>query len=137
MIACWNQGYCRDFGDRPTLPLFIADYQLTFYANLPPPPDGQRRGTLYMIKKNKFYDIVQGRVIVRNQGSLVAGTPLDHHTPKRQRIEMFAAAERFYSYDAASQISVEAALAGCLSIVVPVEGISKEQWLSSVGDLFK
>lgn len=36
--------------------------------------------------------------------------------------------ETFVSYDHATFISVQAALSGCLSIVIPQEGLSREEW---------
>ena len=37
---------------------------------------------------------------------------------------------QFISYDTSSYHSVQAALAGCISIVIPDEGVSKEEWIS-------
>lgn len=47
---------------------------------------------------------------------------------------MFARAEAFHSLDAATFRSVEAAMAGATSVVVPEEGVSKQEWLETVGD---
>lgn len=42
--------------------------------------------------------------------------------------EVFRRYERFISYDITTWLSVQAALCGCLSIVVPDEGITAEDW---------
>lgn len=43
-------------------------------------------------------------------------------------VEMFNKYNTFISYDHATYISIQAALCGCLSIIVPEEGVTKEQW---------
>jgi hypothetical protein len=42
--------------------------------------------------------------------------------------KVFDQYETFISYDHATFISVQAALSGCISIIVPQEGLSKEEW---------
>jgi len=44
--------------------------------------------------------------------------------------DMFNYSEALYAYDAATFISVQAALCGCLSIVIPDENVSAEKWYS-------
>lgn len=44
-------------------------------------------------------------------------------------LDIFNKCKRFYSYDNETHISVIAALCGCESIIVPRDGISKEEWL--------
>lgn len=56
---------------------------------------------------------------------------LPKKTPKRERLEKFARAKLFYSADPATFMSVEAAMAGCLSVVQPVPGVSKEEWMKT------
>jgi len=43
-------------------------------------------------------------------------------------LQLFNQHERFISLDHASYHSVQAALCGCISIVIPEEGITKEEW---------
>jgi hypothetical protein len=42
--------------------------------------------------------------------------------------EIFNTTEKFYSYDTCTYISTLAALCGCISIVMPEEGLDKEIW---------
>jgi hypothetical protein len=42
----------------------------------------------------------------------------------------FRESEVFYSYDSATFLSLHAALCGCTSIVIPDEGMTKDQWLN-------
>ena len=50
--------------------------------------------------------------------------------------ELFNKTQKFYSYDTYTFLSVQAAMCGCISIVVPDPKVSKEQWLSG-SRLFK
>jgi hypothetical protein len=52
-------------------------------------------------------------------------------TPKRERLEKFARAELFYSTDPATFMNIEAAMAGCLSVVQPVPAVSKAEWMQT------
>lgn len=62
----------------------------------------------------------------------IDGNVLPSDMSKRERMKLFATAESFYSYDAGTWRNVEAALAGAKSVVLPVEGVSKEEWLRSI-----
>lgn len=50
-------------------------------------------------------------------------------------IKIFNTYETFISYDHATFLSVQAALCGCLPIIIPEEGVSKEEW--KMKDLIK
>ena len=47
-------------------------------------------------------------------------------------LEIFNRCEYFVSYDPCTFLSIIAAFCGCISIVYPVEGLSKEEWLSTI-----
>jgi hypothetical protein len=57
---------------------------------------------------------------------------IDYNTVNNleQTAELFNTTERFYSYDTYTMLSVQAAMCGCISIVIPDETISKEGWLN-------
>jgi hypothetical protein len=55
-----------------------------------------------------------------------AHTPLDY-------IKIFNNKKFFISYDSITFLSVIAALCGCISIVKKVDGLSKEDWLNTIG----
>jgi len=47
-------------------------------------------------------------------------------------LEVFNKKQTFISYDHVTFLSVQAALSGCVSIVIPPEDLSKESWRSSI-----
>ena len=55
---------------------------------------------------------------------------MDPSLGKRERLELLSRSNTFISLDPATFRSVEAAMVGCISIVIPVTGVSKSEWLS-------
>ena len=49
---------------------------------------------------------------------------------KSERLNLLSRSKYFISLDPATFRSVEAAMIGCISIVIPVPGVSKEEWSS-------
>jgi hypothetical protein len=137
LIACFSPGFCADFNasNHATVPLRVLDYEFEHYLNVQPPPAG-RAGVLTFRRKPHFSSPTLGRISVADTVFPVPETPLQDED-KRSRIEQYARAERFYTADPATFRSVEAAMAGTLSVVMPVPGVTKAEWLASVGDEFK
>lgn len=50
---------------------------------------------------------------------------------QEQCIEIFNNCEYFISYDPLTFLSIIAAMCGCLSIVYPVDGLTKQQWIQT------
>lgn len=133
LIACYGQGVCSSFNRSRfhTVPLRVSDYQFTQFLNLPVAES--REGNINFRAKDTFFSSRSG-AIRRNDTFPRNGTVMERSTGKRERLEMFARAETFYSLDAATFRNVEAAMAGATSIVFPVEGVSKDEWLRTVGE---
>jgi hypothetical protein len=87
------------------------------------------------------FDLFKNMNIMRNGSCYIvkkgAGKPLTWHDKNAINVEgrdnaalayLFNACETFISYDDACFLSVQAAMCGCLSIVVPKDGMSKEDW---------
>jgi hypothetical protein len=53
------------------------------------------------------------------------------HTSCNQYLEIFNQYEYFVSYDPYTFLSIISAFCGCISIIYPVEGMTKEDWLST------
>jgi len=85
---------------------------------------GERKGDCYLIKKGNDKE--------HNAHSETA-TKLDDYPSKggnEYLSAVFNRCEMFISYDGATWLNVMAALCGCVSVVMPIEGISAEQWKS-------
>lgn len=135
LIACFSPGYCADFNGSTyhLVALRVFDYQFMHFLNVVRPTN--RSGYVTFRHKEKFETLKLG--IIDTSGQFpVPENPLKDGG-KRSRIEQYAQAERFYSMDPATFRSVEAAMAGTLSVVVPVPGVSKVEWLESAGDEFQ
>lgn len=83
------------------------------------PADGAKRyGTAYCLRKGKNRRLAHDT----KDSTLIDG--LSHE----QIAEIFRRVEVFYSYDLYTYYSSLATLCGCTSVVLPEEGLSKEQW---------
>jgi hypothetical protein len=136
LIACFSPGFCSGFD--PSLfhmtPLRVVDYEFAHFLNLRTPAGG-RSGAMTFGRKKTFHSAQAGSIPIN--GTLpVPENPLPDGD-KRARLKHFARLDRFYSTDPATFRSVEAAMAGATSIVMPVPGVSKSEWLASVGDEFR
>lgn len=145
-IACYSKGICRQFDDSwHKHPLTVVDINLDivdtidtnrirdidvvyFYSsrkekNLWIDREGLKRSVVdrvgfdYMIMNTfKFLN----KTVIRMNESM----------SKVERLELLSRTNFFISLDPATFRSVEAAIVGCLSIVIPIPGVSKEEWLS-------
>lgn len=84
---------------------------------------GQRSGTCYMLRKGK------GRPIAHELTNSILIDDLSHE----ETAKIFNQSESFISYDMYTMYSQYAALCGCVSIVVPEEGLSKAAWQPEEG----
>lgn len=103
------------FNRFPDNQLFIADYFLEVYqqSNF-----GPRHGSCFMVRKGK------DRVLDLHPADAVQVDGLSH----RQMAEVFNRCEFFFSYDLYTMYSAYACMCGCKSIVLPIEGMSMEDW---------
>lgn len=144
LIACYSDRICKGFDATFTrIRMRAIDYGLENFENLPRPKE--RAGTvLYGWKKawkshERFTTAAPDLPpsLLTREGSAFynfqhgSNETLSKRTPKRERLEKFARAELFYSTDPATFMNVEAAMAGCLSVVQPVPGVSKAEWMQT------
>lgn len=82
------------------------------------------------IKGKTCYTIRKGTRTVRDKHPEDAIQILDYQDQQlgEELIKIFDECETFISYDCNTFLSVHAALRGCNSVVIPYEGVSKEQW---------
>lgn len=81
--------------------------------------DGERSGSAYLVKKG------QGRAIVHDLSQSVLVDSIDH----RGKAAAFNQARYFYTYDPYTLYSRYAALCGCIPIIVPMPGMTRDQWV--------
>lgn len=82
---------------------------------------GSRKGSCYILRKGK------GRPL---QHDLKDSIPIDG-LPHNEIAEIFNSVKYCISYDLYTMYSTYAAMCGCISIVIPEPGLSKEQWRPS------
>ena len=104
--------------------LKIVHYAHEYY-NLNDVPSG-RKGTAYCLRKGKYKPIQHDL----NGSILIDGKPNAEIAKILKRVKTFV------SYDTYTSYSRLAVLCGCESIVVPDEGVTKEQWRPDPADRY-
>ena len=89
----------------------------------------KRSGTCYTIRK--------GNSIHKTHIEIIHPPPINSLELKRTEqlldyVNIFNTFEYFYSYDPCTFYSIIAAMCGCVSIVVKVNGLSREDWLNTI-----
>lgn len=113
--------YQKSFNDEKLNPnsenllqtLFIRD-EIYHQTNF-----GPRSGTCYILRKGR------GRKLVHDKEKSVLIDGLSH----TETAKLFNSVEMCISYDLYTLYSQYAALCGCISVVVPEEGLTKEDWI--------
>lgn len=84
-----------------------------------------RSGACYLVKKNP------DKVHIHPEGSLCLDDYPKHELNANFYLAgVFNTHEMFIAYDSATWLSVMAALCGCVSVVIPDEGVTAEEWHS-------
>lgn len=134
-ILCWSEGFCQGIDNslhKFTLNLLQIDMKL--FDSIPRSP---QREISYILVKKKVWRL-SGRVVtIEDQVDSSLGEHFPVGESKLNRLMILAETKRLVSYDRATFISVEAAAMGCLSIVMPAPNVTRDEWLSAVGEAFK
>lgn len=96
------------------------------YLERPEERPHDRTGTAYCIRKG------QGRSLVHDTADSILIDGKSH----REIAAIFKSVKRFISYDTHTYFSYLATMAGCESIVVPMENVTKEQWNPITADRY-
>lgn len=80
-----------------------------------------REGSSYLIKKGKL----ENKALIHHPKDSLN---IDDFKSDAYLLDVFNQKEIFISYDAASYHSVQAALCGCISVVIPDANITKDEW---------
>ena len=117
----WRQ-VAEDRGfDAPNNILFIIDSKHDFFVD----QGRERSGSCYTLRKAK--KLLEKRGFKKPEDM----TEIHRGTRDKELLEIFNTHERFYCYDQHSFLSIQAALCGCDSIIVPMEGISRKLAIES------
>lgn len=116
-----NKGICIDEFNLKIISLpFDVD-------NLKTEDNNHRSGVIYCIRKgrNRFSDLSQfeNKLVIDN-------------LPLNQIIDLFSKAKTFVSFDTHTFLSQLAAIKGADSIVIPVKGVSKQEWSPDPSDSY-
>lgn len=113
--------YCDHFADKhqPCETLTVTELFLDIFYSQP----GPRKGVCYTVRKGAHKAPVPETA---GQFEITRNYDLD------SLADIFRSHEVFYSYDSATFLSLQAALCGCVSVVVPDEGLPKEEWRKSL-----
>jgi hypothetical protein len=80
---------------------------------------GKRQGSCYIVRKGK------GRPIVHDLTDSILIDGKSHE----EIAQIFNQVEYCYSYDTYTMYSMYAAMCGCISIVIPEDNVSRDEWL--------
>ena len=105
-------------GQRLTLTWWNTSYQVFNH--------GDRFGSAYLLRKGR------GTPIVHDLHNSVLVDPLTH----AEKAKVFNQAKYFYTYDPYTLYSRYAALCGCIPIIVPQPGVTREQWVPCVEERY-
>lgn len=104
------------------------------------PMEKERIYDAVLIRKGKFNNNIQELASkhldpymnIMNKKIIVLDDILDNVSGFEELNQIFNEIRYFFSFDTVSYHSVLAALSGCTSIVVPIDGISAEQWRENI-----
>jgi len=113
LIFYYSNAFAENFFNRDYLQIIelyeglYKDYQL------------ERSGSCFVKRKGKNREIVH---------DLSDSIEIHDSTPSRKLADLFNCKKYFFSYDDATFLSLQAAMCGCISIVIPKLGVSPSEW---------
>lgn len=117
LLIGYNKDFIKDFIKSDEYNILSPKYIMTdIYKQT---NFGERFGSCHMIRKG------EGKSFVHDKGSLL----VDNYTHE-ELADIFNEVKVFISYDTYTYYSYYASLCGCISIVIPDEGVTKEDWYS-------
>jgi hypothetical protein len=87
---------------------------------------GNRSGACLLLRKGRHRPLAHHHA---------AASPVDG-LGHQEMAEVFNRTERLYSYDPYTLYNVYAAICGCVPVIIPEAGVSKEQWLPKPEDRY-
>jgi len=93
----------------------------------------KRSGSCYTIRKG--HSIHKNPIIQLIRPPPPNSVELDKLAYMLDYVNIFNTFEYFYSYDPCTFYSIIAAICGCISVVVKVDGLNKEEWLNTLAPI--
>ena len=118
LIYWYMEYYYTDYLGQKENQLLISEFHSDIFTNI----EGERKGSCYTIRK------ANPTQLVHPVDSFFI--PFDGAGDLIGLANLFNKTERFYCYDNYTFLYVQAAMCGCLSIVIPDPNITKEKWLN-------
>ena len=118
LIYWYMDYYCTEYLGQVENKLFISEFHDDMFLN----HNWNREGSCYTFRKSNPTQLIHP--------SNSIFIPFEGAGNLTGLVELFNKTEKFYSYDTYTFLSVQAAMCGCISIVVPDPNITKEQWLA-------
>ena len=144
-IACYSQGICTQFDDDNwhKQPLRVIDLNWDMFDSIDSnrirdidvmyfKPLDRKRTWIDRTGRKIILDYDNYEYMLKNSFALMNKTltRMDASLRKQERIDLLSRTTYFISFDPATFRSVEAAMVGWLSIVIPVPGVNKSEWAS-------
>lgn len=123
LFFVWADIYINEFVPSPSPKLSFPLLQISKYRC---EGKSSRRGSLVLYRKGAT------RQCIHHPED---ATEIDGKSHE-ELCELFNRYERLYSYDLYTAYLTYAALCGCVPIVIPLEGVSEEQWLPNIRDRY-
>jgi hypothetical protein len=118
LVYWYMDYYYNDYLGQKENQLNVSEFHSDIFTNV----GYERAGSCYTIRKSKSIPNAHPEdsiFIPFNAAGDLTGLA-----------ELFNRTERFYCYDTYTFLSIQAAMCGCISIVIPDPNITKEQWLN-------
>jgi hypothetical protein len=93
----------------------------------------KRSGSCYTIRKG--HNIHKNTIIQLIRPPPPNSVELSELAYMLEYVNIFNMYEYFYSYDPCTFYSIIAAMCGCISVVVKVDGLNKEEWLNTLAPI--
>ena len=118
LVYWYMDYYCTDFLGQKENQLFISEFHSDIFSNR----NLERKGSCYTIRK------ANPTVLVHPDDSTFI--PFTSAGNLVELANLFNRTEKFYCYDNYTFLYTQAAMCGCVSIVIPDPNVDKEQWLN-------
>jgi hypothetical protein len=135
LILCYSVGVCSQFDTQKfrMMNLKVIDFGLSFFnqTRCTLISSMGRNGTLVYNGKEQWSANLNWTKLPLPDMFPHPVSKLSRELSPRQRYDKYCKSQYCVSNDMASWVSVEAAMAGCVSVILPQPNVTKEEWLNT------